>query len=65
MAYIWLLSVRPAAQVGTFAYVNPAVAVLLGWVILDEQITVYTIVSLIIILSGVVLINLSYKNIKG
>ena len=65
VAYIWLLSVRPAAQVGTFAYVNPAVAVLLGWVILDEQITVYTIVSLIIILSGVVLINLSYKNIKG
>lgn len=65
VAYIWLLSKRPAAQVGTFAYVNPAVAVLLGWIILNEEITVYTIVSLIIILSGVVLINLSYKNVKG
>lgn len=65
VAYIWLLTVRPAAQVGTFAYVNPAVAVLLGWIVLNEQITIYTIVSLIIILSGVVLINLSYKNIKG
>lgn len=65
VAYIWLLSKRPASQVGTFAYVNPAVAVLLGWIILNEEITVYTIVSLIIILSGVVLINLSYKNVKG
>lgn len=62
VSYIWLLTVRPAAQVGTFAYVNPVVAVLLGWLVLTEQITIYTIVSLIIILSGVVLINLSYKN---
>lgn len=65
VAYIWLLTVRPAAQVGTFAYVNPAVAVLLGWIVLNQRPTVYTIVSLIVILSGVVLINLSYKSNKG
>jgi drug/metabolite transporter (DMT)-like permease len=61
IAYIWLLTVRPAAQVGTFAYVNPVVAVLLGWIILNEEPTIYTFVSLIVILSGVILINLSYK----
>ena len=29
-AYVWLLGVRPAAQVSTYAYVNPLIAVLLG-----------------------------------
>ncbi|HXH99355.1 MAG TPA: EamA family transporter [Sphingobacteriaceae bacterium] len=61
VAYIWLLTVRPAAQVGTFAYVNPAVAVLLGWLVLNEKPTIFTLLSLIVILAGVVLINLSYK----
>jgi len=62
IAYIWLLDVRPPAIVGTYAYVNPAVAMFLGWWILDEKITSLQIVSLFIILAGVLLVNLSkYK----
>ena len=30
-AYIWLLTVQPASRVSTYAYVNPVIAVLLGW----------------------------------
>lgn len=61
LAYIWLLTVRPAAQVGTYAYVNPAVAVFLGFIFNDEPLTIGTAVALILILTGVVLINLSYR----
>lgn len=57
MSYIWLLSVRPASLVGTYAYVNPVVAVFLGWLIADEQITIQQIIALIVILAGVVLVN--------
>lgn len=64
IAYIWLLDVRPAAVVGTYAYVNPAVAIFLGWLLDGESISSTQITALIIILSGVLLVNLSrYKNI--
>ena len=35
-AYVWLLKVAPMSVVSTYAYVNPVVAVLLGWVVLSE-----------------------------
>jgi drug/metabolite transporter (DMT)-like permease len=36
---VWLLRVAPISLVSTYAYVNPIVAVALGWLILDEEIT--------------------------
>ncbi|HVB04413.1 MAG TPA: EamA family transporter [Chitinophagaceae bacterium] len=59
IAYIWLLSVRPAALVGTYAYVNPAVAVLLGWAVIGESVSAIQIAALIIIVGGVMLVNMS------
>jgi len=38
-AYVWLLRVAPTSLVATYAYVNPIVAVFLGWLLLDEEIT--------------------------
>lgn len=62
IAYIWLLSVRPPALVGTYAYVNPVVAVFLGWLLHDEIISTQQIMALAVILCGVLLVNLSkYK----
>ncbi|MNS66742.1 putative inner membrane transporter YedA [compost metagenome] len=57
LSYVWLLSVKTPAQVGTYAYVNPSVAVLLGWLIIDEPITMIQIFALVIILFGVMLVN--------
>src|SRR3954447_18327103 len=57
MSYIWLLSVLPASRVGTYAYVNPVIAVFLGWLFLNETITVQQVVALLIILTGVILVN--------
>jgi drug/metabolite transporter (DMT)-like permease len=59
LAYVWLLSVRPPSLVGTYAYVNPVVAVFLGWLIADESITRQQIIALVIILAGVIVVNLS------
>ncbi len=58
-AYVWLLKVRPATQVSTYAYVNPVVAVLLGVFLAEEQMTLLQIVGLGVILVSVLLINIA------
>lgn len=56
-AYVWLLSVRPATQVSTHAYVNPLIAVLLGVCLGNEEISAWELLGLGIILLSVLLIN--------
>lgn len=58
-AYVWLLQVRPATQVSTYAYVNPVIAVILGMLFAHEHISLMQITGLVIILGSVLLINLS------
>jgi drug/metabolite transporter (DMT)-like permease len=58
-AYVWLLQVRPATQVSTYAYVNPVIAVMLGMLFAHEHISLMQITGLVIILGSVLLINLS------
>jgi drug/metabolite transporter (DMT)-like permease len=55
-AYLWLLRNVRTALVGTYAYVNPIVAVFLGWLILDEALPFRVIVAAAIVLSSVALI---------
>lgn len=62
MAYIWLLGIRPPSLVGTYAYVNPVVAVFLGWLLAGEIISTQQIIALSIILAGVLLVNFSKEN---
>jgi drug/metabolite transporter (DMT)-like permease len=56
-AYAWLLRVSTPAAVATYAYVNPVVAMLLGWLIAGEEFGVRMIAAAAVILSGVALIN--------
>ena len=60
-AYIWLLGVTSIAKVGTYAYVNPIVAVLLGWAILAEPVTARTVIAAAIILLGVAMVNVDWR----
>ncbi|HMH54708.1 MAG TPA: EamA family transporter, partial [Gemmatimonadales bacterium] len=60
-AYIWLLGVTSIAKVGTYAYVNPIVAVFLGWAILDEPVTGRTLIAALVILVGVALVNIEWR----
>jgi drug/metabolite transporter (DMT)-like permease len=55
-AYSWLLQVAPTSVVSTYAYVNPVVAVFLGWVVLSEPLSVRTVAAGGIILGAVALI---------
>ena len=44
-AYVWLLRVAPTSLVSTYAYVNPIVAVVLGWALLGEDVTAQMLVA--------------------
>lgn len=56
-AYVWLMQNASAARVSTYAYVNPIVAVILGWLFISEEPTKEVIVAAPLILAGVVLLQ--------
>jgi drug/metabolite transporter (DMT)-like permease len=62
-AYIYLLEHVPTPKVATYAYVNPIVAVFLGWIILREHVDVFMLVGTAIIIASVALVNTS--RLKG
>lgn len=62
-SYIWLLQVRPATEVSTYAYVNPIVALFLVHFFTDHKVTSLQIIGLMIVLFSVLLMNWNlYKN---
>jgi drug/metabolite transporter (DMT)-like permease len=56
-AYIWLLQHVPTSKVSTYAYVNPVVAVFLGWLVLHERIDRFILIGSAIIVASVVLVT--------
>lgn len=56
-AYIWLLRVSTPAQASTYAYVNPVVAIFLGWALAGEPLTARTLLAAAIIVAAVVVIT--------
>lgn len=60
-AYGWLLKNVSPAVVSTYAFVNPAVAVFLGWLVRETQLTARTAIAIAVILLGVVVITLAPK----
>lgn len=55
-AFTWLLQVAPAGQVATYAYVNPVVAVILGWLVMAEPFGPRELLASAVIVAGVALI---------
>jgi drug/metabolite transporter (DMT)-like permease len=55
-SYVWLLANAPISFVATYAYVNPVVAVFLGWLILDEAVTLPVVVGGGIVVAAVALV---------
>jgi len=60
-AYSYVLTKLPTPIVSLYAYINPVVAVLLGWMILDEQLTLSILLGCLIIVSGVYAVNTGYR----
>jgi drug/metabolite transporter (DMT)-like permease len=56
-AYVWLLKHTTAARAATYAYVNPVVAVFLGWALADEPLNLRILVAVVLLVTAVVLIT--------
>ena len=55
-SYVWVLSVAPISLVATYAYVNPVVAVFLGWLILSEAITPAIVIGGLVVVAAVAIV---------
>ena len=64
-AYVYLLAHTTAAKASTYAYVNPVVAVLLGWAIGHEPVTSRTVLAAAVILGGVAIITITGEGSAG
>ena len=60
-AYVWLMKVSTPAKVSTYAYVNPVVAVFLGWALAGESVTGRTGAAAAVIIASVVMITTERK----
>jgi drug/metabolite transporter (DMT)-like permease len=56
-AYIWLLEHVPTSKVSTYAYVNPVVAVFLGWLVLHERVDRFIVMGSVIVVLSVILVT--------
>ena len=56
-AYIFLLQHVPTSKVSTYAYVNPVVAVFLGWLVMHESVDAYILVGSAIVIASVILVT--------
>lgn len=65
-AYVWLLSHTSVTRISTHTYVNPVIAVFLGWLFANEQITASLLVSTcMIIISVYLVLNDQYRDRKN
>ncbi len=58
-AYVWLLKVSTPARVSTYAFVNPVVAVFLGWMLAGEELSLRVLIAAAVIILAVMLITLT------
>jgi len=63
-AYIWLLGHVPTSKVSTYAYVNPVVAVFLGWLVLHEPIDAYILSGSAVVIASVILVTSAHVTSK-
>lgn len=63
-AYVFAITSLPPTLVSIYAYINPVVAILLGWILLNEKMNVNMITGTLIILYGVYLVNREFRNQK-
>jgi len=56
-AYIWLLRHVPTSKVSTYAYVNPVVAVFLGWLVEHERVDAYILAGSAVVVTSVILVT--------
>jgi drug/metabolite transporter (DMT)-like permease len=64
-AYAYALVNLPITIVSLYAYINPLVAVILGWMVLHENLNIYTAAAFLCTLAGIFLVNTGYRREKA
>ena len=62
ICYLYALQNLPTEQASIYAYINPMVAVLCGWIIFHEKISIYITVGGIVTLLGIYLVNKAFRS---
>lgn len=57
LVWFWLLTLYPASAVASFSFLSPVFAVLLGWLLLDEHVSLRVWAALLLVAAGITLIN--------
>ncbi len=57
LVWFWLLSIYPASSVASFSFLSPVIAVILGWLLLDETVGLRVWGALVLVAAGIYLIN--------
>lgn len=60
-AFTWLMKNARTDRVATFAYVNPAIATVLGWIVLGETLRPQQMLGMLVVLGGVVLVTMPHR----
>lgn len=63
-AYVWLLQSVDPAVVATYTYVNPLIAISLGWLLLGETLSLHAMIAVAVILASVVMISFSRRGTR-
>jgi len=63
VSYLYALQNLPTEQTSIYAYINPMVAVLCGWLIFNEKVTIFITIGGLVTLLGVYLVNKAFKNV--
>ena len=64
-SYIYALAKLPLSLVSTFAYINPVIALFLGWIILDEKLNFHIGIAAAVIIAGVVMVKKGTAKLKN
>ncbi len=64
-AYVWLLRVTTPARVSTYAYVNPVVALVIGWGLGNESLDARTLIAACVIIAAVAVITLGGQSVRS
>ncbi len=65
VCYLYALQHLPTEQASVYAYINPIVAVLAGWIVLKEKLSVFIVVGGLVTLLGVYLVNRAFKAVPA
>ena len=64
-SYIYALAKLPLSLVSTFAYINPVIALFLGWIILDEKLNFQIAIAAAVIIAGIVMVKKGTAKLKN